>query len=71
MNILQPEQITYLNSFNKKKEPLYTKMEEFAKERKIPILEEISAEFLEQLLYIYSPNSFLEIGTAIGYSNRY
>ena len=68
MNILQPEQIAYLNSFSKTKEPLYAEMEKFAKVKKIPILEEISAEFLEQLLYIYSPKSFLEIGTAIGYS---
>jgi caffeoyl-CoA O-methyltransferase len=69
MNILQPDQAAYLESLKRKdKEPLYIKMEEFAKEKNIPILEDISAEFLEQLLYIYRPKSFLEIGTAIGYS---
>lgn len=68
MNILKPEQLTYLNSFKKFKDKLTSEMEIFAKENKVPILEEKSAEFLELLLHISQPKSFLEIGTAIGYS---
>jgi predicted O-methyltransferase YrrM len=67
-NILFPEQLSYLESFRKDKDDLLFKMERFAKENKIPILEKSAAEFLEQLVYIYRPEMFLEIGTAIGYS---
>jgi predicted O-methyltransferase YrrM len=67
-NILFPEQLSYLESFRKDRDDLLFKMERFAKENKIPIIEKSAAEFLEQLVYIYRPKMFLEIGTAIGYS---
>ena len=67
-NILFNEQIDYLQSNLINNNPLLTEMEEFANHNNIPILEQISANFLEQLLRIYKPKSFLEIGTAIGYS---
>jgi caffeoyl-CoA O-methyltransferase len=58
----------YLLKFRSLKDPLLKKLEEYACSYKIPILEPESAEFLELLLKIYRPESFLEIGTAIGYS---
>lgn len=67
-NILFPELSDYLNKISKSSDPLLSEMEDFARLNKVPILEKISAEFLEQLLYLYSPKSFLEIGMAIGYS---
>ncbi|MBK7106133.1 MAG: O-methyltransferase [Ignavibacteriae bacterium] len=67
-NILFPEQINYLENSLIKVDPLIEEIERFAAENKIPILEKISANFLELLLHIYSPKTFLEIGTAIGYS---
>jgi len=68
MNILFPEQSSYLNQFTKSNDELILSMEKFASKNDIPILEQKSAEFLEQLVYMYSPKSYLEIGTAIGYS---
>ncbi|MCB9247396.1 MAG: hypothetical protein H6613_02060 [Ignavibacteriales bacterium] len=67
-NILFNEQFDYLQSNLINNNPLFTEMEEFANHNNIPILEQISANFLEQLVRIYKPKSFLEIGTAIGYS---
>ena len=67
-NILLPEQEEYLQSFSNSNDSLITEMEAFASEHKIPILEKTAAKFLEQLVYMYSPKKFLEIGLAIGYS---
>jgi len=67
-NILLPNQYSYLDSLTTKKNELTKRMEKFAKENSIPILEDISADFLEQLVYMYSPKKCLEIGMAIGYS---
>lgn len=68
MNILHPDQIKYIESFRSQTDPLLSKMKKYARENNIPILEELSVEFLEQLVYMYSPKMLLEIGTAIGYS---
>ena len=67
-NILFPEQEEYLQLFHVGNDPLITEMELFAADNKIPILEKSAAKFLEQLVYMYSPKKFLEIGMAIGYS---
>src|SRR5690625_1159349 len=44
------------------------RLEEFAKQNKIPIMDPVSMNFLTQLVLIYKPSTILEIGTAIGYS---
>ena len=67
-NILYPEQEEYLESFSLSSDPLISEMESFALDNKIPILEKTAAKYLEQLVSIYSPKKFLEIGLAIGYS---
>jgi predicted O-methyltransferase YrrM len=36
---------------------------------KIPILDRMSADFLEQLIHIHNPKRVLEIGTAVAYSS--
>ncbi|MCX6173307.1 MAG: O-methyltransferase [Ignavibacteriales bacterium] len=68
-NILYDDQVTYLTSLRNDPELLLTEMEKFAAEKKIPILDWMSAEFLEQLVLVTKPKSVLEIGTAIGYSS--
>jgi len=67
-NILLPHQINYLELHLENEDPIFDEMEKFAKQNSVPILEKISANFLEQLVYIYNPKKILEIGTAIAYS---
>jgi predicted O-methyltransferase YrrM len=66
--ILYPEQYEYLNKTIAKKDQFIVELEKFAHDNRIPILDQQSAEFLDLLLQISKPKSFLEIGTAIGYS---
>ena len=68
-NILYENQVEYLTSLRNQLDPLLKEMEKFAAEKKIPILDWMSAEFLEQLVLVSKPKSVLEIGTAIGYSS--
>lgn len=68
-NILREDQVEYLASLRKQLDPLLKEMEVFATKNKIPILDWMSAEFLEQLVLISKPKNVLEIGTAIGYSS--
>jgi predicted O-methyltransferase YrrM len=69
MSILNPSTKKYLESFIKESNPLLLEMEQFAKERNIPILNRDSAEFLEQLICLVNPKRVLELGTAIAYSS--
>ncbi|MDX1699147.1 MAG: O-methyltransferase [Melioribacteraceae bacterium] len=66
--ILSPNLRNYLRSSGNDDDHILREMETFAREHNIPILEKSSSIFLEQLLLIYQPKKFLEIGTAIGYS---
>ncbi len=68
-NILYDNQVEYLTSLRRNAEPLLNEMEVYAAEKKIPILNWMSAEFLEQLVLVSKPKNVLEIGTAIGYSS--
>lgn len=68
-NILYDNQVEYLTSLRRDPEPLLKEMEIYAAEKKIPILDWMSAEFLEQLVLVSKPKCVLEIGTAIGYSS--
>lgn len=67
-DILHSDQLLYLEKFIESNDPLLKKMEIFAAKNRIPILDRLSVQFLEQLVKIYNPRNFLEIGTAIGYS---
>lgn len=68
-NILLQNQIEYLESLRPVPDELIKEMEEFAREKKVPILDWKSAEFLELLISIQKPTAVLEIGTAIAYSS--
>ncbi|MEG8947601.1 O-methyltransferase [Rosettibacter firmus] len=66
--IIYENQLKYIESLRNENDPLIEEMEKFAEENKIPILDKIAADFLEQLILIQKPKRVLEIGTAIGYS---
>ncbi|MCX6151524.1 MAG: O-methyltransferase [Ignavibacteriales bacterium] len=67
--ILFPVQQLYLENLRKEENSLILEMEDFAKVKKIPILDWQAADFLEQLIQIHNPKRVLEIGTAIAYSS--
>lgn len=58
----------YLLSFEQEENPLFTEIERFAEENKIPIMEKSGINTFISLLRIQQPTSILEIGSAIGYS---
>lgn len=67
--MLDERQKNYVYSFIKKSDDLnLNEMAAFAAEKKIPILDELSLQFLKQLFTIKKPKFFLEIGAAICYS---
>jgi len=68
-NILYDDQVKYLTFLRNESKSLIKEMEIYAAKNKIPILDWMSAEFLEQLITVSKPKSVLEIGTAIGYSS--
>lgn len=67
--ILNPAQEIYLKNFRKERDKLILELEEYALQNKIPILNWLAADFLEQLIKINRPKKVLEIGMAIGYSS--
>ncbi len=67
-NVVTPETDIYLNELQPQRNVLLAEMEQFAKEKRIPILESPAAKFLHTLVRLKNPSLFLEIGTAIGYS---
>lgn len=58
----------YVEKFLHPRNELFLKMEQFAKDNYVPIMQLPAMEALCQLLRIQNPKSILEIGTAIGYS---
>ena len=66
--ILFSSQKKYLESFRKEENDLINKMEQFAIEHHVPILNWHAADFVEKLIQINKPNRVLEIGTAIAYT---
>lgn len=60
--------IEYLQTFTSQKPKWAQPLVEYAKEHRVPIIDELSIQVLLQLLHIYEPKQILEIGTAIGYS---
>ncbi|MGM8213800.1 O-methyltransferase, partial [Virgibacillus sp. W0430] len=48
--------------------PWSNKLEEYASENHVPIMDKLSIDFLKQIIRVKKPKSILEIGTAIGYS---
>lgn len=67
--ITYKEQLDYINSFRREDDPLVREMESFAYENNVPILDSLTAGFLEKLVKWRKPKSILEIGTAIAYTS--
>lgn len=59
----------YLVNLTPSRNELFTKMEQYAKDNHVPIMDLIGIEALLQLFRIHDPSSILEIGSAIGYSS--
>lgn len=67
--ILYPLQLKYIEGFVPEPDSLLKELEDFAVKNRVPILNHVSARFLEQMIAISKPKRVLEIGTAIGYSS--
>ncbi|QBP40829.1 O-methyltransferase [Paenisporosarcina antarctica] len=59
---------SYITSQIKIRSNFLSNMEQFAKEKHIPIMELVSIESLLQFLRLQQPKTILEVGSAIGYS---
>jgi predicted O-methyltransferase YrrM len=59
----------YLVNLTPSRNEFFSKMEKFAHEKHVPIMDVIGIEALLQLLRLHNPSSILEIGSAIGYSS--
>ncbi|NMB26854.1 MAG: O-methyltransferase [Tissierellia bacterium] len=69
MNYINEEYVEkYILSILPESEEYLRKLEEYAKDFHIPIVEKEVAQLLKVLLKIAKPKKILEIGTAIGYS---
>ncbi|MBA2173507.1 O-methyltransferase [Halobacillus locisalis] len=62
------EQEDYLQSLLPKATKQVERLEEYAKEQGVPIMEPLGIHFLMQIIRMQNPDRILEIGTAIGYS---
>ncbi len=66
--IISNEINSYIESLIPKREEALSKIESYAKEHNVPIMELVGIETMLQLLRLFQPQAILEIGTAIGYS---
>ncbi|MET3682497.1 putative O-methyltransferase YrrM [Alkalibacillus flavidus] len=58
----------YIRSLQPEQHPLLDKMEQYADNHHVPIMERDGIGLLQQLVRLHQPQHILEIGTAIGYS---
>lgn len=58
----------YIRSLIPDKKGKLKEIEKFAKENKVPIIQQEAGKFLELMVSIVKPKKILELGTAIGYS---
>ncbi|GGM30971.1 putative O-methyltransferase YrrM [Paraliobacillus quinghaiensis] len=58
----------YLTSLREKQSEWVEKLEAYAKDNHVPIMEPLGIDFLMQIIRMKKPGKILEIGTAIGYS---
>jgi len=66
--ILNPEIEAYIHGLLPERDEVLTEMEEFAAERRIPIVGPAVARLLAQLVLISGAKRIFELGSAIGYS---
>ena len=67
-SLLNEKLNSYIEKLLPERESMFTEMENYAIENKVPIMELVGIEALLQLLRIHNPKKILEVGTAIGYS---
>lgn len=67
-SLLNEKLHSYIEGLITERGPLFTEMERFAKENKVPIMELAGIESMLQILRIQQAKKVLEVGTAIGYS---
>lgn len=67
--ISYPHILDYLNKVIKQEDPLLKEMEEYARNKHIPVIQRESGRLLEVLCTLSKSKKILEIGTAIGYSS--
>lgn len=60
--------LRYIESLQKNEDALFSRMEHYAEEHRIPIMDRLGIETFLGLLRIQQPKAILEIGSAIGYS---
>ena len=58
----------YLKSLREQQPEWIEKLEMYAKDNHVPIMESLGIDFLMQIIRMKKPDKILEIGTAIGYS---
>ncbi|WP_449620567.1 O-methyltransferase [Robertmurraya sp. Marseille-Q9965] len=58
----------YIEQLISKRSELFSRIESYAEENNVPIMESAGIEALLQILRIQQPKKILEVGTAIGYS---
>jgi predicted O-methyltransferase YrrM len=66
--ILKRSQAEYLERLNSPRDPLLTRIEDFAAENKHPIADPEVGQLLRILVKVKKPRHILEVGTNIGYS---
>ncbi|MGX1982557.1 putative O-methyltransferase YrrM [Thermolongibacillus altinsuensis] len=66
--MVNKEIVEYIQSLLPEREEAILKMEDYAREHHVPIMDLVGIETMLHLLKIANPKKILEIGTAIGYS---
>ncbi|KGX88964.1 O-methyltransferase [Pontibacillus litoralis] len=66
--MLQNALTQYLSTTLDDKDELTKELEAYAAEHRVPIMEPLGMEFVQQIIRLTKPTRILEIGTAIGYS---
>jgi predicted O-methyltransferase YrrM len=67
-SLVNKEIVEYIQSLLPEREEAILKMEDYAREHHVPIMDLVGIETMLHLLKIANPKKILEIGTAIGYS---
>lgn len=66
--IVQSYMTDYIRSVLKKKDGIFSELEQYAAENDVPIVQPETAKFLETFIMANRPKKILEVGCAIGYS---
>lgn len=68
-NITYDYMESYIRGLIPEREGTLKKIEDFARENKVPIVQKETGKFLELMVQIKKPKKILELGTAIGFSS--